>query len=181
MRALLRRISRERLLPPVLGFVDGILNALALAGAAILHRGGTIDPGLALRVAVFAFVTAAFVLFVAEYAELRTGLVRLGRQLNLLAHGGLAQTQLGRSVLGEALTGAAIGSAAAFLGALLPLIVAVAMPAESWVAVLVAVLLLGTLGVVIARVIGGRSFVWALAMGSGGVAVTAIGVELRIA
>jgi hypothetical protein len=181
MRALLRRVSRERVLPPVLGFVDGILNALALTGAAILHRGGTIDSGLALRVAVFAFVTAAFVLFVAEYAELRTGLVRLGRQLNLLAHGSLAQTQLGRAVLIEAMTDAGIGSAAAFLGALVPLVVAVALPSRSWVAVLVAVLLLGALGVAIARVIGGRSLLWALAMGSGGIVVTAVGVDLRIA
>jgi hypothetical protein len=35
-------------MPPVLGFVDGILNALALASAAILDHRKPIAPGLML-------------------------------------------------------------------------------------------------------------------------------------
>jgi hypothetical protein len=175
------RSSRERLLPPVLGFVDGILNALALAGGSILHEQGDIGAGLTLRVAAFSLTTAAFVLFVAQYAEFRTELVRQARQLNLLSHGRLAETRLGRAVLLEALGAAAVASVASFVGALLPLAVAAGLPAHSWLGALVAVALLATLGIVLARTIHGSSLSWALALAGGGIALTAIGVELRIA
>ena len=174
-------ISRERLMPPVLGFVDGILNALTLAAASILHRGKPIGLGLTLRVGAFAVVTAAFVLFVARYADARTELVRQSRQLSLASHGHLAETKLGRAVLREALGDATLASTTSFLGAVLPLAVATAIPAESWVAVVVAVVLLSALGVVVAVVVHGRRIYWALALGSGGVALSLIGLTLRIA
>jgi VIT1/CCC1 family predicted Fe2+/Mn2+ transporter len=175
------RIGRDRLLPPVLGFVDGILNALALAAASILHEGKSIGVGLVFRVGAFSVVTAAFVLFVARYGELRSELVRQARELNLLAHGRLAETALGRRAFMEAVGDAAASSAASFIGALLPLGVAAAVPAHSWLAVLVAILLLAVLGVAMARTIHGQPLHWALALAAGGAALTGIGVELRIA
>jgi hypothetical protein len=175
------RPARERLLPPVLGFVDGILNALALAGASILDRKGGIDVGLALRVGAFALVTAAFVLFVAQYAEFRTELVRQARQLNLLSHGRLAETRLGRAVLVEALGAAGVASVASFVGALVPLGVAAGVPAHSWLAVPAAIVLLAGLGIALGRTIEGSPLGWALALSAGGIALAAVGVELRIA
>lgn len=168
-------------MPPVLGFVDGILNALTLAAASILHRGQPIDAGFAVRVGLFALATAAFVLFVARYADSRTELVRQSRQLNLASHGHLASTKLGRSVLREALGDAGIASIASFLGAILPLAVAAALPSHSWVALVVAVTLLAVLGVVIAVVIHGQRAYWAIALGLGGLVLSLVGLVLHIA
>lgn len=179
MRAL--RLSRERLLPPVLGFVDGILNALTLAAASILRHGNSIGVGLVVRVGIFALATAAFVLFVARYAESRIELVRQARQLNLTAHGRLAETKLGRAVLVEAFADAAVASIASLLGAVLPLAVAAAVPAHSWLAVVAAAVLLGLLGAMIARMIHGSQSAWGLALASGGIALTFVGLRLRIA
>jgi predicted membrane protein (TIGR00267 family) len=176
-----RRLGRLRLLPPVLGFVDGILNALALAASAILSQRGGIGAGLALRVGVFSLVTAVFVLFVARYGELRSELVRQARQLNLLSHGGLAQTMLGRAVFREALTDATVSSVASFAGAVMPLAVAAGTPAHSWLAVVVALFLLGALGIALARTIHASAARWALTLVLGGLVLTAIGFKLRIA
>ena len=85
-------------LPIVLGLLDGITNALGLAARSILGEGdgSGLGLGLALRVALFALVTAVFAIVVARYVELRVGLIRAGRQLNLLEQGALAATRLGR-------------------------------------------------------------------------------------
>lgn len=168
-------------MPPVLGFVDGILNALTLAAASILHQGRAIGAGFTVRVGLFALATAGFVLFVARYADARTELVRQARQLNLASHGHLASTRLGRAVLREALGDATIASIASFLGAVVPLAVASALPQHSWVALLVAIALLAALGSVVAVVIHGRRVYWSIALGSGGLLLTLVGLALRIA
>jgi hypothetical protein len=52
--------------------IDGILNALALAAARLVHSGGGgTTLSLALRVSAVAGATTIFVFFVAHYAELR--------------------------------------------------------------------------------------------------------------
>lgn len=168
-------------MPPVLGFVDGILNALTLAAASILHQGKPIGVLFTVRVGLFALATAAFVLFVARYADSRTELVRQSRQLNLASHGHLASTKLGRVALRGAAGDAAIASVASFIGAVVPLAVATAFPGESWIAIVVAIVLLGMLGLVISVVIHGSRLVWASALCAGGVALTFVGLALRIA
>ena len=101
-RSPLRRATGLRfpvsVLPIVLGLLDGITNALGLAARSILGEGdgSGLGLGLALRVALFALVTAVFAIVVARYVELRVGLIRAGRQLNLLEQGELAATRLGR-------------------------------------------------------------------------------------
>jgi VIT1/CCC1 family predicted Fe2+/Mn2+ transporter len=175
------RVNRERLLPPVLGFVDGILTALALAAGAIVHEHRAIEAGLTLRIAIFALVTAAFVLFVARYSELRIELVREARELNLTRHGQLATTRLGRAVLAEASGDASLASAMSFVGALVPLAVASAVPSDPWLAIVVAVALLAALGVALARTIHGNPLIWASALAASGVALTLVGIELGIA
>jgi VIT1/CCC1 family predicted Fe2+/Mn2+ transporter len=126
-------------------------------------------------------VTAAFVLFVARYGELRTEFVRQARQLNLLSHGRLAQTKLGRAVFREATRDAAVSCIASFAGALLPLAVAAGLPTHSWVAVVIAIALVAALGVALARTIHGSAPRLALTLVAGGIAITGIGLELRIA
>jgi predicted membrane protein (TIGR00267 family) len=175
------RLRRERLLPPILGLVDGILNTLTLASASILHHGERVSIGLTLRVGAFALATAAFVLFVAQYAESRTELVREARQLNLLKHGRLAETRLGHAVLVDAFADATVASIASFLGAVLPLLAAFEFPAHSWLAVVVALLLLVALGFVVARIIHASPLRWVAALALGGIVLTAVGLQLRIA
>lgn len=122
-----------------------------------------------MRVGVFALATAAFVLYFARYAESRTELVRQARQLNLSSHGHLASTKLGRAVLREAVGDAAIANVTSFLGAILPLSVASALPNESWLAIVVAVMLLAALRTVVAAVIHGQVVYWAISPGIGGI------------
>ena len=71
--------SEHYLLPFSLGLADGIVNALTLASATVLHGRG-LTAWLGLRVGAVALVTAAFTIFVAEYAQLRSELTRAERE-----------------------------------------------------------------------------------------------------
>jgi hypothetical protein len=170
-----------RMMPVVLGLADGLMNALTLAGGSIIDSGSGIDLGLALRIAAFAVATAAFVIFVARYAEFRSGLVRGARQLNIPDHGRLAGTALGRAVAIDAGADALLASLASGLGALVPLAIAAAFPELSWLAVVVAIGLLATLGAALGRVVLGSPLVWAAGLALGGAILTAVGVALHIA
>lgn len=83
-------------LPLVLGITDGILNALTLAAGAVLRSATGVGVSLAVRVGCAALVTAAFTMFIADYAERRAHLERASRELNLTEPGRLAASQLGR-------------------------------------------------------------------------------------
>ncbi len=170
-----------RVLPVVLGSVDGISNALGLAAHSILAAGGGLGLGLALRVASFALVTAVFAVFVARYVELRAGLIRAGRHLNLLERGALATTKLGRAVRREAFADAVQASLASFSCALLPLGIAAALPAFRWLPLILAVAMLTLLGMVIGRRLGGNPALWAAALAVAGVILIAVGAALNIA
>jgi hypothetical protein len=99
---------RTRLLLPLsLGIADGILNALTLASAAVLHGRG-LTAWLATRVGIVAFVSAIFTVFVAEYAQLRAELARAERELSLTVSGRLAAGALGRQVAREAVEAALV-------------------------------------------------------------------------
>jgi hypothetical protein len=93
----------------VLGVLDGITNALGLTSGLLLHGGSAVTVGLSLRVASFALATALLAIFGARYVELRVGLVRASRQLNLLKRGELATTRLGRRARWEAVLDALHG------------------------------------------------------------------------
>lgn len=169
------------MLPIALGFSDGILNALVLASAAVLGGGDAVRSGLAVRVAIVAFLTAVFTVFVAEYSELRAELTHAEHELNLTSAGRLATTYLGRAVFVEGCQSASIAGGCSFAGSFVPLMVAsVLSSAWSWVALLLGVATLGVLGAVIARNVDGHPWRWCAVMTLGGVIVTAIGVQLDI-
>ena len=180
-----RRPTRLRLgvsvLPVVLGSLDGITNALGLAAHTILAGGGGLGLALALRVASFALVTAVFAIFVARYVELRAGLIRAGRQLNLLERGTLATTRLGRAARRDAIADAVQASVASFSCALLPLGVAAALPAFPWLPLVLAVGMLTLLGLVIGRRLGGNPGLWAAALAVAGIILIGVGAALNIA
>jgi len=166
---------------PVLGFVDGVMNALALASASILDVGRQVTFGLALRVSLFAAVTGWFVLFVSTYVDLRSELVHAARELNLGGRGRLALTSLGRTVFREALREAAAGGAASFIGCLIPLLIAWLTPRHGWIGMLSAFVMLACLGASLARFIHGRSVVWSGLLVLGGIVLAGIGRWLKIA
>jgi predicted membrane protein (TIGR00267 family) len=168
-------------LPVALGLSDGILNALVLAASAMLHGKGEITLGLAYRVALVALVTAVFTVFVAEYANPRARLRRAERQLNLTRSGRLATTQLGRTVAREALEAAVAACVASFLGAICPLLVGALLPAWPWCSLLFAVAALAVLGAALAKATSGHVHYWSGALAVCGVAVAAVGTQLRIA
>lgn len=165
----------------MLGVADGILNALTLASASLLSRDSAITFGLALRVAVAAFATAAFVFFVAQYADYRGQLVTAARHLSLHSSRRLTRTGLGSTIVRDALAGTLITGCASFPGALVPLLTAALVPGASWVAVPVAIGMLSALGAAVAGVIDGAPLRWSLVLALGGLAMTGIGYELRIA
>lgn len=169
-------------LPLVLGVTDGMLNALTLAGGALVHDGEHgVTLLLALRVGIATLVTATFTMFVADYAERRTWLVRASRQLNLTRRGQLAATNLGRQALRESWLAMAVAALASLAGAFVPLALGASLPGPSWIVIALTICLLGLFGWLLGGLIAGRRAIWAAAMTVGGVAVTVIGVWLDIA
>jgi hypothetical protein len=163
--------------PLVIGVTDGILTALTLAAGRIVERSQPLTMGLAFRISGAASLSGVFVFFTAEYIRLRGELVRSERQLNLTAGGRLAATRLGRAILIETVTSAAVSSICNFLGALIPLIAGTIV---SWLAIAVALLFLAFLGVGAGRAVHGSSYVWALALLAAGGILTLAGIKFRI-
>ncbi len=164
----------------VAGLSDGILTALILGAGHMLPGHPPMGLGLALRVGTAAAVSSAFVFLVAHYAELRGKLVEAERQLNLTKPGQFATTRLGRAALVEAMIGALIASLSTFFGALLPLLVGVFVPQVRWLAIVVALLVLGLLGYFLARMVYGHPLYWMIALAVGGLFLAFLGVQLDI-
>jgi predicted membrane protein (TIGR00267 family) len=180
MKVAWRTIRKKVLLAATMGLTDGILTALTLAAGLLTSNKASVTVGLALRVAGGASISGAFVYFVAKYAEFRQELVHAELQLSLLAHGKLALTHLGNTVLREAGFTTLVSSGAAFLGALCPLLVATAFSRHQWTSLVAAHVALGLLGIALARALYGSVLRWSLALIVGGVLLTAIGIRLAI-
>jgi predicted membrane protein (TIGR00267 family) len=164
-----------------LGITDGLLNALTLSAGAIAHEGGAgVTLDLALRVGTAALVTAAFTMFVADYAERRARLVQASRQLSLTEPGRLASTSLGRDAVRESLWATTVAGVFSFAGALVPLFAGAVLPQASWVVLVSSVVALGILGWVMGGLFQGGRYRWAGLMLLGGIAVTLIGLALHI-
>ena len=170
--------SRNRL-DIVAGFVDGILNALTLAAGRLLGGGGA-DLSLALRVGAATGLTTIFVFFVAHYAELRADLARAENELNLMSHGQLASSSLGRRALLQSLGGGALAAVCGVGGSTVSLLLAVWLSRPAWAGIAADILLLGLLGALLARSFRGSSPIWALTIMAGGAALTWVGLKLDI-
>jgi hypothetical protein len=163
----------------VAGLIDGILNSLTLAAAKLTMQ-GTLTLLLVGKVAAIAACTTSFVFFVAHYAQLRSELVRSARELNLLSHGRLATTQLGRQIMHEAMWGAAVASGCGALGSAFPLAISMALPQAPLAGLFSAIGLLGVLGWLLARNVFGSPVVWSGGLMLGGIVVTLIGMKLNV-
>jgi predicted membrane protein (TIGR00267 family) len=164
----------------VVGLTDGILTALTLASGKLLASNGRITLGLSVRIAIAASSSGMFIFFTAEYARLRGELVHASKQLNLASHGHLATTQLGNAVRREAVNSALVSSIFNFLGAFIPLSIAVAFPLFPRLPVVIAVAALGALGAALAHTIHGRMAFWALALMTAGAFLALVGVKIHV-
>lgn len=81
----------------------------------------------------------------------------------------------------DAIAATGIACVASFFGALLPLLAGALLPGPSWLAVPLALAALAALGFGLARVLEGSPARWATALVAGGILLTAIGAELKIA
>jgi len=170
----------RHVLGAVLGLSDGILTALTLASGRLLRGGHPITLTLAVRIALAACASSAFVYFVARYADLRGELVRAELELNLSSRGRLATTRLGRAVRDEALTGSALACACSFIGALVPLAAGALIRHPPWLGMALTIGSLGLLGVALARALSGSRVRWAAALMLGGVAISWLGSVLHL-
>ena len=163
-----------------MGLADGILTALLLASGRLLAEGRGVDCSLASKVAIYALATNGFVFFVGRYAELRGRLIHAERQLNLTSRGHFATTRLGRAALRDAVRDTTASGASCFAGALLPLALSAGLPSLPLLAVLVPISMLGVMGFVLAKVLGGWPVLWAAGLLVGGIGMTALGWQLDL-
>lgn len=171
---------RRLMLPMALGLSDGILNALMLAANRLQGDTDPMTLSLSLRIAVATAVASIFMLFVAEYAQLRQDLEHADTQLNVLAPGRMATSRQGRAVVREAGVVASISGLCAFVGSGAPLLVAALFGASGLWALAMAVIGLGLLGAMVARAVHGSWLVWTVVMMFGGAAVSVLGIYLHI-
>jgi predicted membrane protein (TIGR00267 family) len=171
----------ENLFAAVVGLMDGVLTALTLAAGKILAgSSASLTVSLALRIAVGAAVSGAFIFYVAEYARLRKEIVQAEQHLSLRSRGRLAVSHLGRAVMKDAARGALISCALNFLGALCPLLPAALWPQAPWIALIVALGALALLGAGLARVVYGRPLAWAAALALAGLGLVFVGIQIHI-
>lgn len=171
--------QQQYLLPVSLGIADGILNALTLASASVLHGRG-LSMTLAVRVGAVAAITSVFTVFVAEYAQFRAELVQAEHELSFTESGRLAASSLGRQVIRDAVAAALAATGASFVGASVPLLIGTAAVGYSWSALVVSVLALGGLGAALATAVGGNRPRWVGSLMVMGVIVAVVGVVLDI-
>jgi VIT1/CCC1 family predicted Fe2+/Mn2+ transporter len=162
------------------GLVDGILNALTLAAGRILRSGDGADFQLALRVAIATGLTTVFVFFIAHYAELRAELVRAEQELNLLSHGRLATSQLGRRALESAASGAVLAAICGVIGAMVPLLICAYAPGPRWIGLGAILLLLAALGGLLARSFHGSVAFWSVSIAIAGAVLGYVGLQINI-
>lgn len=161
----------------VAGVVDGILNGLILAAGKLLGGTGA-SWMLVAKVGAATGFTTFFVFFVAHYAQERTDLAHAERELNLLKHGKLATTRLGQQVLLGSFIGATIASLCGLIGAFVPLFLGMVLPPLPGIAI--TLLLLGGLGVGLARTFYGSPLLWGATIMAGGALLTYVGIHLDI-
>lgn len=174
------RWRRRLMLPVALGLSDGILNALMLAANRLQTGATPMTTSLGVRIAVATAVASVFMVFVAEYGQLRQELEHADAQLNVLARGRMVTTRQGRAVIGEAGLIAGASGLCAFVGSGAPLVLASIFGADGLWALCLAVAGLGVLGAFIARAVHGAWWLWMAAMMIGGLGVSLLGIYLHI-
>lgn len=173
-------LKQKLTLPCVLGACDGIITVLILIANRLVKSNETITLSFAVRISVVALITGMFVYFISQYTELRRQLLHAEHELGLTISGRLAMTNLGRQIIFESFLLTVIGSIAAFLGAFIPIIIAIIVQQYKWASILSAAIILGLLGIVLAKLTYGNKVRWVLALIISGLLVAYIGMQLNI-
>lgn len=172
---------RQKLtLPLVLGLCEGVITVLTLAAKLLIRSNVPVTLGFAVRVSLVSLITGLFVYFISQYSELRRELLHLELEINLTDRGHLATTQLGKKIIHEAVIMAFVGSGCAFLGSFIPLVIAILIQDYKWASLVFAVILLGVLGIFLAKLVHGSKIRWAAALIVSGLLVAYIGLQLDI-
>lgn len=174
------KILKVQLFPILLGLIDGVLTVLVLATGHVLRGGDPLTFLLTLKLSFAASFSGVGVYFFFQYSQLRHRLIRAERELNLVSHGHFATTNLGKRVLREAIIGTVISFFFNFLGAMIPLVVAVLFPKISWISILIALLFLFILGILLSRMVYGSAVKWIIALVLTGIIVGYVGFKLNV-
>lgn len=167
-------------LPFVLGLSEGIITVLAFIAKKLVNSTHVVTLGFALRLSLAAFITTGFVYYVSQYVDLRRQLLHAERELNLTSSGKLAMTNLGRQIIIESCITSFIASMAAFIGALIPTLIAISLQQYKWSSIFSSIMTLGILGLMLSRLVNGNKLAWVMTLTISGLLITYIGMQLNI-
>lgn len=177
---ILSNLKQKLALPLVLGLCDGVITVLTLIANRLINSDGQISFGFAVQISLVSLITGLFVYFISQYTELRRELLHLENELNLTESGHLAMTNLGKQIIIESVILTIIGSIAAFIGSLVPVVIAIFVQGNKWAPILVAVVILAILGLFLAKLVHGSKIRWILSLIISGLIVSYIGIQLNI-
>ncbi|HEX5154015.1 MAG TPA: hypothetical protein VFW07_21360 [Parafilimonas sp.] len=177
----MKTFFQKQLFALVLGLIDGILTVLTLAtGKVLTTNGESFSLSLALRVAFVTAISGSFVYFISEYSRQRNLLIHAEKELNLASHGKLAVSNLGKQILKQTWMSVIVSGSFSFLGAFIPISGAVFFPGQSWLSIVIALLILALLGFSVAKLVYGNTFLWMITLVCAGIAVSFIGYKLHV-
>lgn len=175
-----QRLGRQTQFFIVTGLADGMLTGLTLTAAAMLHA-QSIGPLAALRVALAAALPTLLVSGAADYARRLGELRDSERQLNVVRHGQVVHSELGRRAARAAAGSALTAGVCSLLGAAAPLVLAMLFPRPAWLGLGLSWLALALLGAAIGRSVESPPLPWAAGLLLLGLLLSAVGVMLGVA
>jgi predicted membrane protein (TIGR00267 family) len=177
----MKKYLNRHLFAVVMGFVDGILTVLTLATGRILNNSHEdFSFSLAIRVALVTSLSGICVFFISQYSRERQRLIVAEKELNLSAHGKFATTNLGKKIFTETFQSMMITGLCSFIGSFIPISGAVFFPDAAWISIALALLILGTMGFGVSKLVYGKSYLWVLSLIFIGVFVSFIGYQLHV-
>ncbi|PKY10925.1 hypothetical protein B1757_07080 [Acidithiobacillus marinus] len=172
------KISAREIFPIVLGLADGTCTALVLASQKMMSGG--IDVWQAFRIGIITSASGFLPLWVAEYAGLRNDLVHMAKQLNMRSARNLQKSQLGLQTLRDSWYMASIATASSFMGAAVPLSVAVLFPRWIFLPLATANIVLLGVGLTLGQWVQGARWKWALGLMGIGDLLAALGYKVGL-
>ncbi len=165
--------------PLTLGLSDGIITTLMLISRTVIE-GNFSGIDLAFRIAFGSSFVGGFSFFIAEYSKLRGEISHSSRQLMLRSPSYLVKSRIGKDILVESVAGTGASILSGFVGAMLPLSLAILFPTRGLIAIYLADGAMALLGAGIAKSVNGNYIFWIITMFVLGIAVTVLGNFLNL-
>lgn len=160
----------------IFGLADGTCTVLMLSSHKMMI--GNIGFREAFRIAIMTAGSSLLPLWVAEYAELRTDLVQMARQLNMVSAHALEKSDLGLQILRNSWFMASLSTASSFIGAAIPLTMSVLFPRLIYLSFFAANLTLMIVGLILGGWVKGVRWKWALGLMGIGDMLAVLGFEV---